>query len=113
MQDPAGGFAFGGGAPLVPDANSTALAVQAILAAGQDPAGVEWKNATGALATFQNSTGAFRYTDAEPADNLFATVQAVPALAGRPLPIRAGSVATPAASPVALVVAPALQPLAA
>lgn len=97
VQDPAGGVAYGGGNPLVPDANSTALAVQAIIAAGQDPAGADWRNAAGALAAFQNAGGAFRYTDAEPADNLFATVQAIPALAGQPLPIRATDQATPVA----------------
>jgi hypothetical protein len=113
VQDPAGGFAYGGGNPLVPDANSTALAIQAIIAAGQDPASTDWKNAAAALAAFQNATGAFRYTDAEPADNLFATVQAIPALAGLPLPIHVADAATPAASPVAAEVGTSTLPLAA
>jgi len=98
VQAPSGAFAYQPAHPLVPDANSTALAVQAILAAGQDPASPAWKNATAALAAFQNPSGAFRYTDAQRGDNLLATVQAIPALAGLPLPILPRGRATPAAS---------------
>ncbi len=69
------------------DANSTALAVQALIATGQDPSGPEWRNATQGLAVFQNVSGGFRYVDTLPADNLLATVQAIPALAGYALPV--------------------------
>jgi hypothetical protein len=85
-----GGFPYQPGS--APDANSTALAVQAIIAAGDDPSSSEWKNAMAALAAFQNESGAFRYQDDQPDDNLFATVQALPALAGQPLPVLARGV---------------------
>ena len=99
-QVPGGGFAYQPIAPLVADANSTAVVVQAIVAAGGDPAGADWGGAAGGLAAFQNPTGAFRYTDEQPDDNLFATVQAIPALAGAALPIVASdeTEATPAAA---------------
>ncbi len=88
----AGGYGFGpslDGTPVVPDANSTAVVLQARLAAlvpVDDPALVE--DAT-VLAGFQNESGQFRYVDEMPEDNLFATVQAVPAIAGLPLPLAA------------------------
>jgi len=62
-----------------PDANSTALAIQAFAAAGMDIA-----NRQPALAMFQNSSGAFHYSASDPSDNLFATVQAIPAMALAP-----------------------------
>ncbi len=73
--------------PLVGDANSTALAVQAILAAGNDPNSSDWHYALDALARFQNPSGALRWRDDAPDDNLLATLQAIPALAGRVLPV--------------------------
>jgi hypothetical protein len=72
-----------------PDANSTALMIQALLATGADASSQQ-----AVLASFQNASGAFRYTDAEPADNLFATLQAIPAMAGVAYP---GAAATPVA----------------
>ena len=88
LQTTTGQFAFQAAEPLVADANSTSLAVQAILAVGQDPATVDdWGNATRGLLAFQNVSGAFRYQDIEPSDNFLATLQAVPALAGLPLPV--------------------------
>ena len=98
-----GAFKFQPSETFSADANSTALVVQALMAAGEDPAGDTWRNAAGALAAFQNPSGAFRYADDQPDDNIFATVQAVPALAGRTLPVvAAGGVrSTPAATPAA------------
>ena len=87
VQTEGGQFAYQPADPLAPDANSTALAVQAIVAAGQDPTAPEWRDAAAGLAAFQNDSGAFRYQDAEPSDNLLATLQALPALAGIPLPV--------------------------
>jgi prenyltransferase beta subunit len=73
------------------DANSTAVTIQAIVAAGQDPAGAAWAAATGAtpvsaLESFQNESGAFAWQATVPDDNLLATVQALPALAGKAFP---------------------------
>jgi prenyltransferase beta subunit len=84
---PDGGFAYGSADPLVADTNSTALALQALIAAGEDPASSEWGNAPLALALFQTPSGGLRYmaTDKEP--NLLATVQAIPAMEGLPLPV--------------------------
>ena len=74
------------------DANSTAVTIQAILAAGQDPVGAEWTTDAGstpiaALEAFQNESGAFAWQAAMPDDNLLATVQALPALAGKAFPL--------------------------
>jgi hypothetical protein len=76
------------------DANSTALTIQAILAAGQDPAGANWITAEGtkplaALQALQNPSGGLAWKASARADNLLATVQAVPALAGKILPMAA------------------------
>lgn len=75
--------------PAVGDANSTALAIQALIAAVQKPASTSWGNAPAALQGFQNPSGAFRYRDDWPDDNLLATAQAIPALLQKPLPIKA------------------------
>jgi hypothetical protein len=98
-QTAAGNFPYQGGPAAPGDANSTALVVQAIVAAGQDPASAAWNNASAALLAFQNADGAFRYQTSPPDDNLFATVQSLPAVAGYDL----GSLATGAedATPVA------------
>ena len=90
------------------DANSTALAIQAILAAGQDPA--NWTAGSGqdplaALESFQNQSGAFAWQAAVPDDNLLATVQALPALAGETLPLatmEVGAAAAAAAPPATM-----------
>ncbi|MCS6886827.1 prenyltransferase/squalene oxidase repeat-containing protein [Chloroflexus sp.] len=93
QQNPDGGFpysqtsAFGNAS----DANSTAAVAMAIIALGEDPSGAAWKQGDAtplsALAAFQNSSGAFRYQNAMPDDNALATYQAIPALAGRALPV--------------------------
>ncbi|HYI25994.1 MAG TPA: prenyltransferase/squalene oxidase repeat-containing protein, partial [Thermomicrobiales bacterium] len=66
----------------VADANSTGIAIQAFVAAGQDAGSL-----TTALAAFQNPSGAFFYNDADTSDNLFATLQAIPAMAGVAFPV--------------------------
>ena len=89
------------------DANSTAVVIQAIIAAGQDPAGAGWTVAAGtpvaALAALQNESGAFAWQAAVPDDNFLATVQALPALAGKAFPIATMNVgeleAMPATAP--------------
>ena len=89
------------------DANSTAVVIQAIIAAGQDPAGADWTAASGtpvaALEALQNESGAFAWQAAMPDDNLLATVQALPALAGKAFPIASMEVdeleATPLTAP--------------
>jgi hypothetical protein len=74
------------------DANSTAVTIQAILAAGHDPSGADWTASGGqtpvaALEALQNPSGGFSWQAAVPGDNLLATLQALPALAGKPFPL--------------------------
>lgn len=76
-----------------PDGNSTALVLQAMIVAGNDTTTLE-----AALATFQGESSAFFYQPAEPTDNLFTTVQAVPAMAGVALPVAPATEATPVAA---------------
>ncbi|MER2599274.1 MAG: prenyltransferase/squalene oxidase repeat-containing protein [Caldilineales bacterium] len=75
--------------------NSTAFAMQGILAAAQDPISSTWTvNSSTPLAFLlsrQLPNGAFVYTD--PPANLFATQQAVPALVGKPYPLLSRAVA--------------------
>jgi hypothetical protein len=85
------------------DANSTSVAIQALIAAGQDPAGADWTTAGGstplsALEALQNESGAFAWQAAVPDDNLLATVQALPALAGKALPLATMDVGQPVAN---------------
>jgi hypothetical protein len=84
------------------DANSTAVTIQAILAAGQDPAGTDWTTEAGntpvaALESLQNAGGAFAWQAAMPDDNLLATIQALPALAGKAFPFASMDVGAAAA----------------
>ncbi len=85
------------------DANSTAVTIQAIIAAGQDPAGADWtvgeNNPVAALEALQNESGAFAWQAAMPDDNLLATVQALPALAGKAFPLTTMDVGQAAAPP--------------
>lgn len=92
-----------GGFPSAPDqpwgtrsnTNSTAYAVQAILAAGQDPLSAAWTiTATHPISYLlgqQLPSGAFIYQD--PPANLIATQQVVPALVGKPFPLPGRAVA--------------------
>lgn len=86
------------------DANSTAVTIQALIAAGQDPTGADWTTDGGgtpiaALEALQNPSGAFAWQAAVPDDNLLATVQALPALAGKAFPFATMDVGQ-AAAPV-------------
>lgn len=65
------------------DASSTALVIQALAAVDEDLA--EWNDPQSFLAALQEESGAFRYQDEVPGDNILATVAAIPALAGVPL----------------------------
>jgi hypothetical protein len=110
------------------DANSTAAAIQAIVALGQDPAGADWTKGAStpltALAAFQNESGGFRYQAAQPDDNALATYQAIPALLGKALPVATAAVSgadallapagapAPAATPAPAPQAPATTPAA-
>jgi hypothetical protein len=95
QQNEDGGFPYISPSPYGTDsdANSTAVVMWAITAAGEDPAGDAWKyqGQDGAspldrLRAFQNESGAFRWQDAVPADNMLATVQAPIALELKTVP---------------------------
>lgn len=92
-QSDDGGFCYSPSWGTDPNANSTAYAVQALLAAGEDLA--DWtkngRTPLEALRGFQKSDGAFVYQWGGwggPVDNVMATYQAVPALLGRWHPIQ-------------------------
>ena len=89
------GFPFMAAAGQASDPNSTALVIQALVAENSAPSVPMWKQGANspytALASFQLSCtssdfGAFFFSGSASA-NLFATVQSVPAMAGKKLPI--------------------------
>ncbi len=65
-----------------PDANSTAFAIQALIAVETD-----FTAQADALTVFQNPGGAFYFNAEDTSDNVFATLQAIPALAQAAFPI--------------------------
>jgi len=81
-QNPDGGWTYQKPSPYgeMTDANSTALVIQALLAAGEDLSA--WGNPQETLASLQVSSGAFIFTAVMSSENLMATTQAIPALAG-------------------------------
>ncbi|MFZ5917601.1 MAG: prenyltransferase/squalene oxidase repeat-containing protein [Chloroflexota bacterium] len=98
QQNDDGGFPYIDPSPYGTDsdANSTAVVLQALIAAGQDPA--TWVKGEAntpftALAAFQNDDGSFAWQLAFPDPNFLATVQAIPALIGKPYPIVVTTVA--------------------
>jgi len=77
------------------NANSTAWGIQALIAAGQDPAGADWTKdghtPISFLLSLQADGGYFEYSSPPPPwtpDLVLNTVQAIPALAGKPFPLR-------------------------
>jgi hypothetical protein len=113
IQNEDGGFPYQKPSPYGSDtdANSTALAIQAIIAAGESPS--KWTTAEGkdpvaALMALQNKSGAFAWQASFADDNFLATAQAIPALAGKPHPLRplASQMAQPAATPAPAPILP-------
>src|SRR5918995_497701 len=91
VQGADGGWAFDGStAPGASDSNSTALVLQALIAAGEDPTSPGWGDAPLALARFQTPSGGLRYMAADEEPNMLATVQAIPAMEGLSLPMVRG-----------------------
>jgi hypothetical protein len=92
-QNEDGGFSYALGSEEGSDTNSTAYVAQAIVAAGQDPAGVAWtiSNTTpiSYLLTMQLTDGSFEWQPGSGANQL-ATTQAIPALLGRSYPMQQG-----------------------
>ena len=98
LQTATGGFAFSRGSSA--NANSSGLAVQAIAAMDQDPAGEAWRQAQGtavsALLDFQvgcdhatvEHRGGFRYLSTSSRPDSLSTSQAVWGVAARAFPLR-------------------------
>ena len=85
------------------DSNSTAVIIQALIAAGENPQGAAWtrdgNTPLSALLALQNESGAFAWQAATPDDNFLSTIQAVPAIAGKAFPF---AITTVSAAPATL-----------
>lgn len=82
FQAKSGGFSLLRGRD--PDAQSTAWAIQALLAAGQAPGKPPYRF----LAKLRRADGSYRYSERYGTTPVWVTAQVVPALAGRPFPLR-------------------------
>jgi hypothetical protein len=97
-QNTNGGFPWDPTSPWGTDSdtNSTALVVQGLIAAGQDPTTGTWKTATGDpisyLLSMQLADGGFEWQTGLGA-NQSATRQAIPALLGRAFPLATATLA--------------------
>jgi hypothetical protein len=96
IQSADGGFPFVAAKNQASDPNSTALAVQAIVAEQSGPTDARWRKGSAtpyaALGAYQLDCtspdfGGFWFPGSPTSANTFATVQAVPALAGKAFPI--------------------------
>lgn len=105
VQNRSGGYGYKRGEK--DNANSTALALSAVAALGENPAVSPWARPDGAnpvsvLTAFQQpDSGGFRVDQSQSAPDYYATFQAVPALAGVPYPVppRASAASTPTTAP--------------
>lgn len=81
-QNPDGGWTYQRPSAFgeTTDANSTALVIQALNASGEDLKA--WNHPLGVLIGLQQTSGSFAFNADMPGDNLLATVQVLPALAG-------------------------------
>ena len=77
-----GGFSLTAGRE--PDAQSTAWAIQALLSAGQRPGKAPFRF----LARLRRADGSYRYSVRYGTTPVWVTAQVLPALAGRPFPLR-------------------------
>jgi hypothetical protein len=82
LQAPDGGFRLVPG--RVPDAQSTAWAIQGLLAAGAQPG----RGAYRYLARLRRADGSYRYSSRYGVTPVWVTAQVLPALAGKPFPLR-------------------------
>jgi hypothetical protein len=82
LQAPSGGFRLVAG--RAPDAQSTALVVQAFVAAGARPPA----RAFTFLASLRRPDGSYRYSKRYSVTPVWVTSQVLPALARKPFPLR-------------------------
>jgi Prenyltransferase and squalene oxidase repeat len=87
-QRPSGGFALGGNGAV--NSQSTAWAVQGLLAVGADPGVAKDgnKSAREYLAARQAGDGHYRYSASSDQTPVFVTAQAIPAMAGEAFPVK-------------------------
>jgi len=87
-QRPSGGFALGGGGAV--NSQSTAWAVQGLLAVGADPGSARGggKSALEFLAARQADDGHYRYSASSDQTPVFVTAEALPAAAGAAFPVK-------------------------
>jgi squalene-hopene cyclase-like protein/prenyltransferase/squalene oxidase-like repeat protein len=91
VQRPNGGFPFGGSGSV--NAQSTAWAVQGMLAVGEDPASVRAGGDSGLdyLTARQADDGHFRYSDSSDQTPVWVTGQVLTAIAGESFPVPVAS----------------------
>ena len=82
LQRPDGGFALGPGRAA--DAQSTAWAIQAFVAAGRPPPSAAFRY----LAQLRQPDGSYRYSKRYAATPVWVTSQVLPALGRKPFPLR-------------------------
>lgn len=99
LQADDGGMPYHAGEPS--DANSTALAIQALIAAGQETHETVRTELQETLVAFQNENGSISWLLDPRDENIFSTVQVIPALVGAILPVHVGTVSGEIASQVA------------
>jgi len=91
QQSESGGFVFSTDFGTEADANSTAYCLQALIAAGENPFSSTWcregHSPFNALLGFQLPSGAFVWKESQGEENLSATLQAIPAVLGKPFPL--------------------------
>lgn len=104
---------FGDKKGAATNSNSTGLALVAIATLGETPGQAPWardgRTAVGALASLQTSEGGFPYKQGGKVD-AYATVQAIPGLLGRPLPlapVKPTTESSPTGSPTTASAGPA------
>lgn len=106
-QNADGGFGFAESFPPT-SGDSTGLALAAIAAIGEEAQAHPWQQTDGddpvkTLLSLQDASGAFRFSSSDTDGNAFTTVNAIPGMAGRFLPIRGASTPpvepTPSGSP--------------
>ena len=96
VQRPSGGFALGGNGAV--NSQSTAWAVQGMIAAGADPSSAKnGKSGLEYLAARQAGDGHYRYSDSSDQTPIWVTGQVLTATAGEAFPVT--PVAKPAAAP--------------
>ncbi len=97
QQNGDGGFSTGDSVSDPNNTNSTALAVQGILAAGSDPLSAMWtissSNPISFMLSLQGPDGSLHYTAAFSESRQMATQQVIPTLTGRPFPYASRAVA--------------------